>query len=126
MNPDKPVPEENKHLLMLTAKELLDEGAAEWEGARGTDEKLKGHFRGRRVKFHLKAAELRITLDIVKLREIPPLSRRKRSALERKINNLETAMKRSQGAQTVNLTVPPPGLVRLSGQYRCSKRCIGR
>jgi len=32
---------------------------------------------------------------IVKLREIPALSRRKRSALERRINNLETAMKHS-------------------------------
>lgn len=62
MNPGKPVPEENKHLLMLTAKELLDEGSAEWEGAKRIDAKLKGHFRGRRVKFHLKAAELRITL----------------------------------------------------------------
>ncbi len=30
---------------------------------------------------------------IVKLRESPPFSRRKRSALERRINNLETAMK---------------------------------
>ncbi len=43
---------------------------------------------------------------IVKVRGISPLSRRKRSVLERRFNNLETAMKRSQGAQTVNLTVP--------------------
>ena len=32
---------------------------------------------------------------IVKLREIPAFSTRNQSALERRINNLETAMKRS-------------------------------
>ncbi len=43
---------------------------------------------------------------IVNLRENPPFLRRKRSALERRINNLETAIKHSEGAQTVSLTVP--------------------
>jgi len=43
---------------------------------------------------------------IVKLRESPPLSRRKRFALERRIDKLETAIMHYEGVQTVNLTVP--------------------
>ena len=38
------------------------------------------------------------------------MSRRKRSALERRINNMETAMKCSHGVQAVNLTVPMEGV----------------
>ena len=42
----------------------------------------------------------------VKLTELSAFPRRKRSALERRINNLETSMNRLKGAQPVNLTVP--------------------
>ena len=48
---------------------------------------------------------------IVKLRETPSLSRLKRSAVEGRINNLEAAMKRSNGALAVNLTVPFFGIL---------------
>ncbi len=54
----------------------------------------------------LKISVTSARFGIVKLRESPPFSRRKRSALERRINNLETAMKNQEGAQTVNLTAP--------------------
>ena len=33
-------------------------GSAEWEGAERIDAKLKGQFRGRRIKFHLKSDKL--------------------------------------------------------------------
>ncbi len=50
----------------------------------------------------------------VKLTDIFAFSRRKRSALEQRINHLETAMNRFKGAQPVNLTVAPAHLTTIT------------
>ncbi len=50
----------------------------------------------------------------VKLTDISAFFRRKRSALEQRINNLETAMNRLKGAQPGNWTVPPANLITIT------------